>query len=107
MYHTLSRAKIVLNGAIDMASDDRGNMRCFESMGCGCALLSDQGNYPDGMEPSVTMSCYSSPSDAVARLEVLLSDIAATRQLATSGYQMISSRYSKQRQWDRFGELIQ
>src|SRR4030095_3551104 len=102
MYATLSRAKIVLNGAIDMAGHDRGNMRCFEAQGCGCALLSDEGNYPEGMRAGVTMACYSSPSDAVARLRGLLADEEGTRLLAVSGYQMIATQYSKQRQWDRF-----
>src|SRR5262249_34843144 len=37
MYAALSRAKIVLNGAIDMAGSDRGNMRCFESLGAASA----------------------------------------------------------------------
>ncbi len=35
LYRVLSRAKIVLNAAIDMAGEDRGNMRCFEAMGSG------------------------------------------------------------------------
>ena len=48
-YEVLSTAKIVLNGAIDMAGEDRGNMRCFEALGAGSLLLSDEGNYPEGM----------------------------------------------------------
>jgi hypothetical protein len=49
-YELLSAAKIVLNGAIDMAGADRGNMRCFEALGAGSLLLSDEGSDPDGME---------------------------------------------------------
>ena len=37
-YEVLSAAKIVLNGAIDMAGEDRGNMRCFEALGSGVAV---------------------------------------------------------------------
>src|SRR5207245_816326 len=48
-YEVLSSAKIVLNGSIDMPSSDRGNMRCFEALGSGSLLLSDHGNYPQGM----------------------------------------------------------
>ncbi len=33
----LSNAKIVLNGAIDISGEDRGNMRCFEALGSGIA----------------------------------------------------------------------
>ena len=107
MYGALSQAKIVLNGAVDMAGDDRGNMRCFESMGCGCALLSDAGNYPQGMETDVTMASYTNPDDAVARVDALLIDPLRTRAMAAAGYRMISEQYSKQRQWHCFVELAQ
>ena len=46
LYDLIGKSKIVLNGAIDMAGRDRGNMRCFEAMGCGALLVSDAGNYP-------------------------------------------------------------
>ena len=39
LYDLIGHSKIVLNGAIDMAGEDRGNMRCFEAMGCGALLL--------------------------------------------------------------------
>ncbi len=42
-YEVLSEAKIVLNGAIDMSGDDRGNMRCFEALGSRSLLLSEPG----------------------------------------------------------------
>ena len=107
LYRLLSQAKIVLNGAIDMAGADRGNMRCFESMGCGCALLSDAGNYPEGMTPGVTLATYSSTPDALVQLNAMLADAPATADLASAGRTMISQRYSKQRQWDRFVGLAQ
>src|SRR5205085_836537 len=53
-YATLSAAKIVLNGAIDMSGSDRGNMRCFEALGGGALLLTDEGNYPEGMMAGTT-----------------------------------------------------
>src|SRR5258708_36033204 len=40
----------IFNGAIDMAEEDRGNLRCFEAMGCGALMISDRGRYPKGME---------------------------------------------------------
>lgn len=105
LYRLLSQAKIVLNGAIDMAGEDRGNMRCFESMGCGCALLSDAGIYPEGMTPGATLATYSSTTDAIVQLDAMLANAPATAALASAGRNMISQRYSKQRQWDRFVEL--
>src|SRR5260370_29130546 len=58
LYELIGKSKIVLNGAIDMAGNDRGNMRCFEAIGCCALLLSDAGKYPDGMAAGDNMlSC--------------------------------------------------
>ena len=35
-------------------------MRCFEALGARSLLLSDQGNYPDGMNNGRTITTYSS-----------------------------------------------
>ena len=105
LYEALSQAKIVLNGAIDMAGADRGNMRCFEAMGCGAVLLSDEGNYPDGMLPDHTMKTWTSPLDAVKQVESLLGDAAASARLARAGHDMVTHEYSKSRQWQRFVDL--
>lgn len=105
LYQALSQAKIVLNGAIDMAGSDRGNMRCFEAMGCGAVLLSDEGKYPVGMLPDQTMKTWGSPQDAVQQVEALLGDAAALARLARAGHDMVTREYSKSRQWQRFVEL--
>ena len=102
LYRTLSQAKVVLNGAIDMAGNDRGNMRCFESMGCGCLMVSDAGTYPEGMVHAKTMVTYDSSAQAVACLQERLANPNESASIAAAGHQMIQSRYSKQRQWDRF-----
>lgn len=107
LYQALSQSKIVINGAIDMAGNDRGNMRCFESLGCGCALVSDAGNYPEGMEDNLTLTCYSNALDAAVQVDRLLSDERARRSIAVAGYRAVSQIYSKQHQWDRFLELVQ
>jgi hypothetical protein len=105
LYETLSRAKIVINGAVDMAGDDRGNMRCFEAMGCGCALLSDAGNYPAGMVNSESLRTYTSSADAVETAKELLAADARRESLAVAGHAMVSTRYSKQNQWIDFQAL--
>jgi hypothetical protein len=106
LYRALSQAKIVLNGAIDMAGNERGNMRCFEGMGCGALLLSDEGVYPEGMIPERTLMTYSSPEDAVAQARRLLADEGRRQAVASQGHRMISTVYSKEDQWRRFQELV-
>lgn len=105
LYRALSTAKVVLNGAIDMAGADRGNMRCFESMGCGAALLSDEGNYPAGMASGDTMLTWKDPADAVRCIHKLIQDDTLRSRIARAGHEMIARSYSKSLQWQRFLEL--
>jgi len=106
LYETISSAKIVLNGAIDMAGNDRGNMRCFEAMGCGALLVSDAGLYPDGMVANQTMSSYNSVDDLIPQLHQLLASPDKLSELARHGYEMLQERYNKQKQWNCFQEIV-
>jgi glycosyltransferase involved in cell wall biosynthesis len=105
-YELLSAAKIVLNGSIDMAGPDRGNMRCFEALGSGSLLLSDEGNYPEGMRDGQTLATYSSPEQAVKQVKTLLEDSGKRLSIARAGHEMVSTRYSKEAQWKRFEALV-
>ncbi|UVO39217.1 glycosyltransferase [Bradyrhizobium arachidis] len=106
MYAQFADARIVLNGAVDMAGSDRGNMRCFEATGCGSVLLTDDGHYPEGFIDGKTMVTYSSPDQIPALVRRLLSDPAWASSIAQAGHNMVQAEYSKQRQWMRFQELI-
>ncbi len=105
-YEALSAAKIVLNGAIDMAGNDRGNMRCFEALGGGALLVSDEGNYPEGMAESQTIVTYNSAKDAVRQIERHLEDATERLRIAHAGHEMISTCYSRDVQWKRFEALV-
>jgi spore maturation protein CgeB len=104
-YEVLSAAKIVLNGSIDMAGADRGNMRCFEALGSASLLLSDEGNYPEGMRDGGTIMTYNSPEQAVSQVKTLLKDSEKRLSIARAGHEMVSTRYSKEAQWKRFEAL--
>ena len=106
-HNGLGSAKIVLNGAIDMTGDDRGNMRCFEAMGCGALLLSDEGNYPAGMIAGVNLVTYSSPEVMVKLIRKLLESDDQRSGIAKAGNDLISRDYSKTGQWERFISLVQ
>lgn len=106
LYSALSNAKIVLNGAVDMAGEDRGNMRCFEAMGCGALLLSDAGNYPPGLVDGETMRTYSDASDAAAGIDALLSQPEVMNGIAAKGHEVMVRDYSKARQWHAFQQLV-
>lgn len=106
LYSALSSAKVVLNGAVDMAGEDRGNMRCFEAMGCGALLLSDAGNYPPGMVDGETIRTYSDASNAAAIIDAMLSHPETMRVIAAKGHQTMVHEYSKARQWQAFQQLL-
>jgi len=107
LYAAISRAKIVLNGAVDMAGQDRGNMRCFEATGCGALMVSDTGLYPPGFMEEQTMLVYSGPHDAAHKINRALQNTQHARQMASAGLAMLHARYSKTAQWAAFRQLVE
>lgn len=105
MYEQLGRAKIVINASIDMAGPDRGNMRCFEAMGAGALLVSDAGNYPSPMRDGETMAVYNHPEDVSRAIERHLGD-GSWGGIGWAGNREIRREYSKERQFNRFLELV-
>jgi hypothetical protein len=106
LYDLIGSAKIVLNGAIDMAGTDRGNMRCFEAMGCGALLVSDAGSYPDGMRAGVTMETYNSPVQATEIIAKCLQDWSKSAAIAGRGRTRVGEVYGKDSQWEHFADLV-
>lgn len=106
LYRLISRAKIVLNGAIDMAGEDRGNMRCFEALGCGALMVSDHGRYPDGFVDGETMLTYRSADEAAALTAQILENWGRGSDIAGNGREMVRSRYGKAAQWEMFVDLV-
>jgi hypothetical protein len=105
-YAALAGARIVFNGAVDMAGGDRGNMRCFEATGCGAVLLTDSGRYPEGFVDGETMVTYSSLDQIPDLIKGLIEDSSRADSIARAGYAMVKERYSKERQWATFLNLI-
>lgn len=106
LYSLLASSKIVFNGAIDMAGEDRGNQRCFETMGCGALLVTDEGRYPPGMVGDETMITYNGQSDVVDVLRNALRDWTTASEIAKNGLDMIRTQYSKDQQWRQFVALL-
>src|SRR5262249_46283411 len=105
MYQAVGSAKIVLNAAIDMAGEDRGNMRCFEAMGAGSGLVTDAGRYPEAMVDGQTMSVYRSPAEAVQMIAEALESGAWAEQ-GRRAHETVARLYTKQRQIDAFNAIV-
>jgi hypothetical protein len=106
LYVALSRSKVVLNGAVDMPGEDRGNMRCFEALGCGALMISDQGRYPSGFVNGETMLEYCRAEGAATLAVQILASWGRGKQIARHGQEMIRTRYSKAAQWEMFLALL-
>lgn len=106
LYRAMGGARIVINGAVDMAGGDRGNIRCWEALGCGALMLSDAGNYPEGMADGETIVTYDNIDDLVDKAAALLHDEPRRRGIAEAGNRMVRTRYSKERQWQDFLKLL-
>lgn len=102
---TFGQAKIVVNGAIDMAGNERGNLRVWEALGCGAAMVSDEGRYPAPMAPGSDFAVYRGVDEAVDHIRALARDDAARIAMAKRGHEMIKTGYCKDRQWRDFQEL--
>lgn len=105
-YRLLSRAKIVLNAAVDISGPDRGNMRCWEALGAACLMVSDDGNYPSGMLDGVTIRTYKSANDVASCISAMLANAEAMNTIARAGHEMLRSEYSKSRQWQALTALV-
>lgn len=106
LLEAISQAKIVINGAIDMAGRDRGNMRIWEALGCGAALISDEGIYPPGMEANRHFKTYSTVAEVRTILTNLIQHPDECRELAANGNEMIKTCYDKNMQWLRFQNIV-
>jgi spore maturation protein CgeB len=89
-----------------MAGNDRGNMRCFEALGCGALLLSDEGDYPLGIHDRLNVRMYRDASSAVSIVEEMLENEPMRANVALRGFHFIRSQYSKARQWHDFQHLV-
>lgn len=106
LYRLLSRSKIVINASIDMAGNERGNIRCFEAIGAGALLLTDNGKYPHGLVDAETMCIYQRPEDISASVQALLDDPVRLSRVAATGSQMLQTHYSKADQWKAFERIV-
>jgi glycosyltransferase involved in cell wall biosynthesis len=102
LLHVLSQTKIVFNGAIDMAGEDRGNLRVWEALGCGAAMVSDKGTYPQPMLPGRDFVTYANTEEASLKIRHLLDNPLDRAEIAQHGHDMIRTAYSKEAQWQAF-----
>ncbi len=105
MYRQIARAKVVINGKVDIAGPDRGNMRVWETLGCGAALITDMGRYPPGMVEGRDFSTYNNKDDLLGGITALLDSAGGRKEIADNGARMVRTAFSKEVQWEAFQKL--
>lgn len=88
-----------------MAGMDRGNMRCWETLGCGALMVSDSGVYPEGMVNNISMITYEDAESAARTIVNLLREPERLQALANEGTRTVRTVYSKRAQWLNFQRL--
>jgi hypothetical protein len=106
LYALIAKTKVVLNGAIDVSGEDRGNMRCFEAMGCSALLLGDAGVYPEGMRDGETLLAYASAAEARELAQRVVDDWSQYAKTAEQANHLVRTFYSKRNQWSAFCQLV-
>lgn len=106
LYKLLGRSKIVVNVGIDFTGKEKGNMRCWESIGAGAVLLTDEGVYPKGMTNNETIVTFRETRQLGKIVSDLIGDPRRLEVISSKGTQMIEELYSREKQWLRFQDII-
>jgi hypothetical protein len=69
-------------------------------------LVSDEGNYPEGMQPEENMLTYAGSDDVADVLVRALDNWPLAQQVALKGSLLMKSAYNKERQWQDFLRIV-
>ncbi|ARN76522.1 hypothetical protein BST97_00060 [Nonlabens spongiae] len=107
LYKKIASSRIVFNAAVDFSGNYKVNMRNFESLGLGAHLISDDGIYPEHFEKEKHFSVYKSFDHFVEIAEYMLKNESKSREIAAAGNNMITKKYSKEKQWLQFQKIVE
>lgn len=85
MLREFGKSRIVLNMHSDMSSEVKGNMRVFETLANGSFLLTDAGNYPEGLVPGRHFVTYKNSSDAIDKIKYYVKNDSEREEIALQG----------------------
>jgi hypothetical protein len=106
LLNAISRAKIVVNGAIDVSGNERGNMRIWEALGCRAMMLSNAGDYPANLRAGEQFLAYQHVDEVPKLISDVIDAPARSEEIANQGHLSIKSYYSKERAWELFCSFV-
>lgn len=104
LYSSIKNSKIVINKCTDNNLSYKSNMRVFETIGNGALLLTEKGDYPEGLESGKDFLSYSSTEKLLDLIDTILDDWQRWSVFAESAKDRLVSNFSKEKQWDIFTE---
>jgi hypothetical protein len=105
LYSKIQNSKIVVNAYTDDNVNFKSNMRVFESIGNGALLISERGNYPDGLIPDEDFITYDGFDELIEKIELVLTNWNFYQQFAQKSTEKAKILFSKEAQWEKFKEI--
>lgn len=106
LYENIQNSKIVINKCTDNNASFKSNMRVFETIGNGALLLTEKGDYPEGIKSGEDFLSYSSTKELLRLIDTVLSDWGKWSVFAEHAKNRISSQFNKNKQWCTFTQKI-
>lgn len=106
-YRTLKKGKINLNFHADIAGSESGNMRLFETTGCGSFLLTDYFDNVDSMfKIGEELDTFRSENEMIEKIEYYLFHDEERELIAKAGQQRCLKDYSMNQNTIKLEKLI-
>ncbi len=107
MLKALSKAKVGFNVHIDVAGDDAGNMRLFETTGVGTCLVTDwKENLKNLFEPAKEVVTYKSAAECTEKIKWLLDHPKEREAIAKAGQARTLTEHSYSKRAEQLDEII-
>lgn len=107
MYRALARGRIVINAEINLAEQEAGNMRLFETTGVGSFLLTERhSNLNDNFVEGAEVAAFSSSSELIEQIRFYLKNPEKREKIERTGQITCHGKYSLTKRTEAFTQLI-
>jgi len=107
LYQAIGNSKIVINSFTNFNGLFKDNMRNYEATGLGALMISEDGIYPDFLEPGHDFLTYRDAKELIEKIEYALSLPDHGREMAIRAQKKLVNTCTKEKQWKQFCELVE
>ncbi|WP_306121048.1 glycosyltransferase [Roseitalea sp. MMSF_3504] len=106
LYDEIRNTKAVLNTFGDFNGTFLSNMRIFEAIGNGAILISQKGQYPDGLQEGNDFFAYEDERDVAQIMRFVKDEPIAARDFAASAKKRLHKNFRKENQYEKFRDFV-